>query len=337
MLEVRDFRLLTTIARHGSLVRAGRVLGVTASGVTRAVAGLEARLRVQLFERSRRGVEPTDVCRAILARAEHILTSVDALNAEIGMLPGAGQEELAIATGALAMETVLAGAAGAFLQAHPKVRLTIHEQDAIQLLQGREVSIAVLDVSALDNAGELRVTPLRRHPILVLARPGHPLLSHPAPTLTDIVGYPLVTPRSVPTRLGVQLARAREAIGEAATEVSCPAVRTASLGACLAVASRSDAVVAATVPAAATYLRAGLLAVVPWYESWLVTNFAVLTLRNRGLSAACTRMLHLLQEEDAKAFAQACTLAPGLVGKVAEEFAVAGGWTAPALVGQPSS
>jgi DNA-binding transcriptional LysR family regulator len=337
MLELRDFRLVSEIARHGSLVRAGRVLGVTASGVTRAVAALEARLGVRLFERSRHGAEPTDICRAILARAQPILASVEALNAEIGMLPGAEEEELGVATGALAMETVVAGAAAAFLPVHPKVRLAIHEQDAIQLLLGREVSIAVLDVSALDEASELRITPLRRHPILVLARPDHPLLSQPAPVLTDIVRYPLVTPRSVPTRLGVHLARAREAAGEAAAAVSCPAARTTSLGACLAIACRSDAVVAATAAAAATYLRAGLLSVVPWHEPWLVTNFAVLTLRNRRLSAAGGTMLDLLQQEDAKALALGRTLAPERAASIPEEFAVAGAWTAPAFVAPPVS
>src|SRR6476661_696757 len=97
MLELRDLRLLTTIAANGSLVRAGRVLGITQSGLTRALAALEARLQAPLFDRSRRGLEPTEACRAILALAGPILDRAQALDATVAGLRDTHLGTLALA------------------------------------------------------------------------------------------------------------------------------------------------------------------------------------------------------------------------------------------------
>src|SRR6185369_2465520 len=52
--------LLTAIVQTGSFVRAGARLGLTQSGVSRAIARLEQRVGVRLFDRNARAVNLTD-------------------------------------------------------------------------------------------------------------------------------------------------------------------------------------------------------------------------------------------------------------------------------------
>ena len=88
MLEVRDLVLVRAIAEHGSLARAARVLAVGQPALTRSLAGLEARLRGPLFERNRRGVVPTDLCRALLAEAGEILERLARLDRHLSEVRG---------------------------------------------------------------------------------------------------------------------------------------------------------------------------------------------------------------------------------------------------------
>jgi len=59
MLDGKDLRIVVTIAEHGSLVKAGRVLGMSQPSLTRSLAQVEEKLGATLFDRSRRGMAPT--------------------------------------------------------------------------------------------------------------------------------------------------------------------------------------------------------------------------------------------------------------------------------------
>src|SRR5229473_7543909 len=62
--------VLAAVVEAGSFVRAARALGLTQSGVSRAVARLEAQLGVRLFDRNARSVVLTDEGR----RFHHAVT-----------------------------------------------------------------------------------------------------------------------------------------------------------------------------------------------------------------------------------------------------------------------
>src|SRR5690606_16618026 len=59
MLTSEDLRLFLAIIREGSMYAAGRRLEVDHSTIVRRLSVLEARLDTRLFDRSTRGVTPT--------------------------------------------------------------------------------------------------------------------------------------------------------------------------------------------------------------------------------------------------------------------------------------
>jgi DNA-binding transcriptional LysR family regulator len=334
MLDTADIRLLTTIATHGSLVRAGRVLGITQSGLTRALAALEARLRTRLFDRSRHGLEPTEVCRAIIARGSAILDAMNELNDSVTELRASGGA-LALTCAPCALDTAVLPAAARFLAAYPKVKLTLRGEgaDAVRNLRDRKVEIAVAELSDLDTPAEFRITPLRRHPLLLLVRTGHPLtrLGRP-PEPRDILVYPTVAPGMIPARIALFVARVRADTRLARDAQAFPAAATDLVSAGLAMAARSDALTAATAASAAAALRAGCLVALPYRAPWLVTNLGILSLRGRPLSAPAEAMVELLQAADAESFGHAKTVAPHVAQAFPEEMAVVGELLAPSLV-----
>src|SRR5688572_14283079 len=67
-LRLRDLRVFFAVVQAGSLAKAAVQLRVSAPAVSQVIADLEHAVGVRLFDRSRRGVEPTVYGRALLTR-----------------------------------------------------------------------------------------------------------------------------------------------------------------------------------------------------------------------------------------------------------------------------
>src|SRR5262245_12337993 len=63
-VKLRDLHVLLAVAQSGSISRAAEDLAISHPVVSRAISDLEHTLGVRLFDRSRRGVEPTMYGRA---------------------------------------------------------------------------------------------------------------------------------------------------------------------------------------------------------------------------------------------------------------------------------
>src|SRR5277367_5347083 len=66
--KLRDLHILFTVVNWGSMAKGAAHLGMSQPAVSEAIASLEVALRVRLFDRSPRGVEPTIYARALLKR-----------------------------------------------------------------------------------------------------------------------------------------------------------------------------------------------------------------------------------------------------------------------------
>jgi DNA-binding transcriptional LysR family regulator len=67
-LKLRDLHILSAVVQWGSMAKAAVHLSMTQPAVSDAIATLEEALRVRLFDRSSKGVEPTVYANALLKR-----------------------------------------------------------------------------------------------------------------------------------------------------------------------------------------------------------------------------------------------------------------------------
>lgn len=77
-IDHADLSLVLALVRGRSLARAAELMQVDVSTVFRAVRRLEAALGVALFEKSRRGYEPSETARALAEQAERAEQALDA-------------------------------------------------------------------------------------------------------------------------------------------------------------------------------------------------------------------------------------------------------------------
>lgn len=308
MLETRDLRLLRAIASNGSLVRAARELGVSQPALTRSLAALEAKLRGPVFERSRKGVIPTNLGRVLLAEADEILLRLERLERTATEANGGSTRELRIAAGNYVTEAVGGRAAARMLAVQPctRVRLIPGDwADVPRLLNAREASLGLLDLGGFDRESGLEAKALPPLPGFFLARRGHPLSRLDAPTLADILAWPVILIGRVTQTLQGPMVTARETARLAAhAHAAFPAMVNESPAAAVNLLAYCDAVLPLTLPNAGAALRSGEVVPIRWREPWLCLHPGVVRLRNRPLGEAERAFLDLLQDATSMAEAE---------------------------------
>ncbi|WP_431282542.1 LysR family transcriptional regulator [Humitalea sp. 24SJ18S-53] len=316
MLDVRDLRIIRAIADNGSQARAARVLGMGQPALSRLLTAMEARLRGPLFERSRSGVIPTDLCRVALAEGEEILERAKRLNGLLLATRGAQKHELVVIAGHYVAETIGLVAGARLLSIHPALRLRMvatEWPEVPRAVREREAAIGLMDLRELGDAPDLLVEPLRPHPGVFVARAGHPLLAQRALDLAAILCWPLIFPGQIPHRVSDPMAKARDFAQSAGQRhPAYPAMIVASPSAQLIAVRHSDAVAAVTLPVAASLLRDGSLVALPWRAPWVSVHFGIIRPRGQRMTDAGEAYLDLLRQADQAAQADARAVLAGL-------------------------
>ncbi len=302
MLDIQHLRLITTIAEAGNLARAARALGMGQPNLTRALAAIETNLRAPLFERDRRGVLPTDMCRAVLAEAEPILRRIDRLNGQLGAIRGGQDEELVIAAGPYVAECLGLAAMAWMVALHPAVRLrlaTANWAEVPRIVREREAALGVVSIADLGEPPDLLVERLRPHPGIFLMRPGHPLAALPRPGMIDLMAWPIICPGRVPHLHQGPMATARAAaVASGRAHKAYPAVVVEQPHLALRLVAQSDAITIASHLVAAQAIASGQLVAVPLHEPWMRGEWGIIRLRGHRSSEAEDVFLHHLREAD---------------------------------------
>ncbi|KRP67727.1 LysR family transcriptional regulator [Pseudomonas orientalis] len=205
MERYRDMQLFVALAGQPSLAAAARFAHVSGPTLVRAIARLEARLRVTLLQRSTRGVGLTDAGTAYLADCVRLLAAVEAAEASAKGSHRQAQGNLRVFMPLLFSRYVMAPVLAAYMERYPLVRLVAHYHDYYPNLHEEGLDVAVL-------VGELPSSSLIARPVgqvrhILCASPGylatygeplhpdalrrHHLIAHADPVQWDFAHYQL--------------------------------------------------------------------------------------------------------------------------------------------------
>jgi DNA-binding transcriptional LysR family regulator len=151
MQGFQQFLAFAETAKHGSFAAAARELGGAPSTVAKAVARLEAALRVKLFHRTTRQVSLTPDGERLFQRCQRVLAELDELEADAAgaraEVAGTLRVDLPIVYGRQLVMPVLA----ALQRQHPKLQLDVRLQDGYADLVRDGIDLAVR-VGALQDS-----------------------------------------------------------------------------------------------------------------------------------------------------------------------------------------
>ena len=135
--------VMAAVADARSFGGAGEALDMSQSGVSRAVARLEARLGVRLFERTTRSVRLTDEGRRF---HEEVMPLIAALQEATANAQGGATEirgRLRVNVDPFFSRLILGPALGGFLECHPDLELELRTRDDLGDLVGDGFDLAL--------------------------------------------------------------------------------------------------------------------------------------------------------------------------------------------------
>src|SRR5437879_1312703 len=121
ILETRHLRLVAAVAEHGTLTRAGRVLHLTQSGLSRQLLDLETRLGLPLFHRLGKRMVPTPAGERLLVAARRALPQLSDVEEELRRLAGGRAAILRVSTECYTCYHWLPGVLQRFARRFPQV------------------------------------------------------------------------------------------------------------------------------------------------------------------------------------------------------------------------
>ena len=192
--SLKQLQYFAAVAEYGSFRQAAFRLEITQPTLSNQIATMERKLKIQLFERTRKGTNTTPPGRELLLSARRVLEEAQGFTTQAALLSGGG-----IGTYRLGVTPTL----GPYLLPH--ILNPIHNKHTDLKLYVRENPPGELETGLINGqhdlilttlpimSSELTVAPLFREPLkLALAR-DHRLADRPIIKREDLLGEPVLT------------------------------------------------------------------------------------------------------------------------------------------------
>jgi len=298
MIENRLLRYALALGERRNFARAAEALGLTQPTLSRSIAALERHLGVRLFDRSHKGVTPTEFGRVLLERGAIVLEREADVRREIQLLAGLEEGVLTVSAGPYFAEGVVAAAIARMAVAHPGLRIKCHSADPTEVVRSVLAAKADVGVATAPAPAEEPLLQTERLPVqraYLACRPGHPLTQEDAPSLQQVLAFPLVT-----TRLrGMSAALA--ASGGVGVDPSSadgddfePPISVNTVALARRIARESDAIVPGTAATLAEDVAAGRLVAYDFDVPGMRIDGAAFYLRGRTLAPAARAFVEVL-------------------------------------------
>ncbi len=261
-LRMRHLRLLIAMHELGTVQKAADLVGLTQPGATKALNEIEAMLGVQLFLRTHRGLETTEMGLCAVRYARLIYTDLAHFHEEMaGILQGhGGRLSVGLIMGAV---PIMSQALAHIHSQQPAIAIEVVEDTSgrlLALLDRGRLDVAICR-SRVNQRGHLyHSLDIHNEELAVICHPDNPLAHQSQLGLADLVDASwIVYPANMPMRLLLE----RE-FHEAKLQFPLYPIETASAFAGLSILQHDRVSVSLmAVDAARPFCEAGMVVMLP--------------------------------------------------------------------------
>jgi DNA-binding transcriptional LysR family regulator len=203
-LHVKQLRLLIALGDHHSLLKAAQQVSLTQPGASKALQEIETTFGTPLFNRTNRGLEPTEAGHCAIRYARLIHTDLSHLREElVGLSRGrGGRVSVGVIMGAVPL---LTDAVSALVAEHPEMSVEIVEDTSAALLaqiDAGRLDLAICRTTVTQTPEHYDSVKLQDETLAVIANVRHPLRRARRLALKDMAQYRWVVYRAnMPMRL----------------------------------------------------------------------------------------------------------------------------------------
>lgn len=188
--DLVDLRLFLHTLDSGNMTAGAQRTHLSLAAASARIRAMEASLGIPLFERNRRGVQPTAAGQALGEHSRRVLQQVEHLQFDLAQYAQGIQGQVRLLCNTAALTEYLPELLGDFLQRHPGVDLDVEEMPSQRILHALRQSAAPLGIvsSAVVTEG-LQTRPFRDDPLMLIMPVDHPLARQPNVTFVDSLAH----------------------------------------------------------------------------------------------------------------------------------------------------
>ncbi|MBO6506464.1 MAG: LysR family transcriptional regulator [Kordiimonadaceae bacterium] len=194
MLDIRHLRHLVAVAEEGTLQKASERLFITQPALTKSLHALEDHLAAELFTRSGRRLQLTELGHQLVDHGREILRSVTDTEKMVANWGAGTSGQITVGLGPAYTVLLSEHLIQTVVQDFESVQLRLETGDTESLvsrLLDDTIDLAVCDLAVPPTGSALHVVDLPAQPIVALVRADHPLTKAEAPSLMDLDGFPV--------------------------------------------------------------------------------------------------------------------------------------------------
>lgn len=191
-LKAHQLQLIERIAETGKLKTAADIQHVSQPAASRILAEIEAGVGAALFERTPKGMMPTQIGDAFLRHARSILSAFENLGAEVAALGmgQTGQVRIGSVTGPALKNLV--PAILKIKQESPEIEPTLEVSPSSALLRALDqgyFDFIIARMTSDYDSRDFHMLPARSETVSLVVRNAHPLVGRSDLTLEQIAGF----------------------------------------------------------------------------------------------------------------------------------------------------
>jgi LysR family transcriptional regulator, cys regulon transcriptional activator len=195
-MKLRQLQCLCVLAESGfNLSRAAMALHMTQPAMSKQLRHLEEALGLSLLRRhSGRVLGLTEWGERTLVSARQALRHVDNIRSLANEGRGVAGGQIVVATSHTQAKYALLPVLPGYGLRYPGVKIAVRQADpaeAVELVRQSKATFGLISLLQ-DGDDEVLARPLRSSRLVLIARPGHPLLQGPGITLEAMAQHPLV-------------------------------------------------------------------------------------------------------------------------------------------------
>ena len=194
MLDVRHLRHLVAVAEEGTLQKASDRLFITQPALTKSLHALEQHLDAELFTRTGRRLQLTELGQQLVNSGREILRSVQDTEKMVKNWGAGTSGQITIGLGPAYTVLLSEHLIQTVVKNFEAVQLRLETGDTDSLvarLLDDTIDLAVCDLAVPPSSNTLHVVDLPAQRIVALVRTGHPLTDLNEPSLMDLDGLPV--------------------------------------------------------------------------------------------------------------------------------------------------
>ncbi len=192
-ISLRQLRAFAGVVEAGSFTVASKSLGVTQSGLSQSISGLETALGVSLVSRERDGVVLTEIGAQVLADAETALRAVERLHQRCSAYRDLAVGTLRIGSVGSVAAKLLPGPLKALRDQHPALEVNLFEGTDEEVAEWALEGVVDVGFTAETRSG-LAETVIASDEYVAVLPKDHPAKGKKRMALSDLGEEPFVMP-----------------------------------------------------------------------------------------------------------------------------------------------